>query len=402
MDLSYGKEYEDFREEVKSFLEGWPLTGDEAKLSRVEQANLFRNRAIERGYVYRHIPVEYGGSGQPADPLKDSIIREEFARVGAPGNMSNQAAGMLAPTLAEVGSEEQKRRYIPPALAGEEIWCQGYSEPGAGSDLASLQSRAELDGDEWVINGHKIWTSSAQEAHMMFGLFRTEPEASKHAGISYLLIPMNAPGIEIRPLVEITGGALFNEVRLTDVRIPAGNIVGKRGEGWAISKVTLKYERNMIGAPGQMQSMFFQLVELARAAKRNGRPAIEDEAVRQRLAELRGLLQCSETMSLRMLSAGAKGDHMSVALPMMMMKLFGTDLRAKLGELAFDLVGDDALIAPKEHESMMSADEATPGLWVNRYLGAIGIAIAGGASNIQRNVIGERGLGLPRDLRVQK
>ncbi len=234
----------------KRFLaEGWPLRGDEAALPRAEQESLFRRRAIERGYVYRDIPRAYGGSEQPPDVLRDTIIQQEFAAAGAPGNIRNIGPAMLVPTLIEFGTEEQKRRFVPPTLRGEMLWCQGYSEPGAGSDLASLQSRATLDGDSWVINGQKIWTSSAHEAHYMFGLFRTEPDASKHAGISYLLVDMKAPGITVRPLRQMTGGAEFNEVFLDDVRVPAENIVGQRGEGWKVSRATLKHERNLIGDP---------------------------------------------------------------------------------------------------------------------------------------------------------
>jgi len=401
MDLRYGAAYEAFRNELREFLRGWPPTGDEALLPRREQEALFRQRGIDRGYVYRHIPVEYGGSGQAPDVLKDQIIQEEYAAAGAPGNLATQGAAMLAPTLLELGSEAQKRRFIPRALTGEEIWCQGYSEPGAGSDLASLSSRASLDGDEWVIDGHKIWTSSAAEADFMFGLFRTEPDAPKHAGISYLLIDMRAPGIEIRPLREITGGALFNEVRFSGVRTPADWIVGRRGEGWQVSRTTLKYERSMIGSPNATRRIFDELLELARTSERGGRPAIEDPVVRSRLAEIEGYLLSQEYTGRRMLTSTARGDLAGVALPMLMMKLYGTDLRGRIAGLAYDLIGAEGLVAPSEAEYQPYAS-GTPGAWTSRMLGALGVAIAGGASNIQRNIIGERGLGLPRDLRAPK
>jgi alkylation response protein AidB-like acyl-CoA dehydrogenase len=401
MDLRYGEAYEAFRDELREFLRGWPLSGEEAALPQREQESLFRQRGIERGYVYRHVPVEYGGSGQPPDVLKDQIIQEEYAAAGAPGNLATQGAAMLAPTLLELGSETQKRRFVPKALTGEEIWCQGYSEPGAGSDLASLSSRAVLEGDAWVIDGHKVWTSSAAQADFMFGLFRTEPEAPKHAGISYLLIDMRAPGIEIRPLREITGGALFNEVRLTGVRTPADWIVGKRGEGWQVSRTTLKYERNMIGSPNATRRIFDELLELARTTRRDGRPAIQDPVVRARLAEIEGYLLSQEYTGRRMLTSTARGDLASVALPMLMMKLSGTELRARIADLAYDLIGDRGLVAPSEAEYQPYAS-GTPGAWTSRMFGALGVAIAGGASNIQRNIIGERGLGLPRDLRSPK
>jgi alkylation response protein AidB-like acyl-CoA dehydrogenase len=345
--------------------------------------------------------VEYGGSGREADVLIDQIVQEEYAAAGAPGNLLTQGAAMLAPTLLELGTEAQKQRFIAPALTGEEIWCQGYSEPGAGSDLASLSSRADLDGERWVINGHKVWTSGAEKADFMFGLFRTEPEASKHAGISYLLVDMKAPGIEVRPLREMTGGALFNEVRFTDVRTPADWIVGRRGEGWQVSRATLKHERNMIGNPNQMRRLFDELVECARSSERNGRPALEDTGLRQRLAEIEGYLLSHECTGRRALTATARGDFASIALPTLMMKLYGTDLRGRISAAAYDLIGDAALVAPTEQEWQPLAS-GTPGTWTSRMMGAIGVAIAGGASNIQRNIIGERGLGLPRDLRAPK
>jgi alkylation response protein AidB-like acyl-CoA dehydrogenase len=400
MDLHFGPEYEAFRREVREFLRGWPLAGEEAKLPRREREARFRKRGIERGYLYREIPREYGGSAQPVDVLREHIIREEYFRAQAPGELPTQGAKMLSFTLLECGSDAQKRRYIAPALTGEEIWCQGYSEPGAGSDLASLSSRARLEGDEWVIDGHKIWTSSAHRADFMFGLFRTEPGAPKHAGISYLLIPMRSPGIEVRPLREITGGALFNEVFLTGVRIPAGNIVGKRGQGWEVSRATLKHERRMLGDPGALRAMFLELVELARHTPRGGRPALEDPVVRQRLGAIYARLQCQAHTGKRLLSENARGTPDKVALPALMLKLYGSELREAITRLAVDLLGADGLIAPDEAETR-DALGATAGAWVSRSLSALAVRIAGGSSNIQRNVIAERGLGLPRDLRAR-
>ena len=401
MNLKYSEEYVQFRAELRDFLKGWPLSGDEAKLPTDEQEKLFRKRGIERGYVYRESPKIYGGSEQEPDVLKDRIIKEEYFASGAPGAITNQGTAMLVPTLLEVGSEAQRQRFIPPTLSGEMPWCQGYSEPGAGSDLASLQSRAELGGDEWVINGHKIWTTSAQDADYMFGLFRTEHDAPKHAGISYLLIDMKSPGIEVRPLMEMTGAAMFNEVFFNDVRIPAENIVGRRGEGWQISRVTLKHERNLIGDPNAQRKMFLNLIQRAKTTLRNGRPAIEDPSVRQTLAEIEGFTMSLQHSGSRMLTASARGDFSSVMLPMMMMKIYATDLRQKVTKAALDLLGSDALIAPTEEQAHYSMDDE-PGVWTSMYMGAIAIAISGGASNIQRNIIGERGLGLPRDLRNQK
>src|SRR5271157_4353073 len=221
MDLRYSKEYEDYRREVREFLRAyWPPSGDAAQGSSAEQAARFRQRAIERGYVARSIPRKYGGSEQPADVLKAVILVEEFGRARAPGDVRGIGASMLVPTLLEHGREDQKERFIGPTIRGEMAWCQGYSEPGSGSDLASLKTRAELIDGEWVVNGQKIWTSGAQIAQYMFCLCRTEPDAPKHAGISYLLIDMASPGIDVRPLRQMTGTADFNEVFLTNVRVP--------------------------------------------------------------------------------------------------------------------------------------------------------------------------------------
>jgi alkylation response protein AidB-like acyl-CoA dehydrogenase len=399
MELQYAPEHEVFRESVRAFLKGWPLIGDEAELPMEEQESLFRQRSIEVGYVYRGVPTRYGGAGQPNDAIKDRIIREEFYRAGAPGDLSSQGAGMLAPTLLEFGSEEQKQRYVARALTDTETWCQGYSEPGSGSDLASLQCQARLDGDEWVLNGQKIWTSGAQRADMMFGLFRTEPEAKKHAGISYLLVPMDRDGIEVRPLREMSGGFEFNEVFFTDVRIPAENIVGERGQGWAVSRATLIHERNLIGNPFMMREAFDDLVRLARARTRNGRPAIEDSGVRQRLAEIEGYVRTSETSSLLQFTAAHRGEMLTAMRPMMMNKVCSTDTTQRIMKCAYDLLGSDGLLAPLDDELNTWSRTTTSTGWVLQYMFSMGPAIAGGATNIQLNIIGERGYGLPRDLR---
>jgi alkylation response protein AidB-like acyl-CoA dehydrogenase len=399
MDLRYGEEYEAFRAELREFLTGWPLTGAEVALPRAEQEQRFRQRGIARGYVYRGFPVEYGGSGQPHDVLKDRIIQEEYARTGAPGNRMDQGAGLLAPTLLEFGSEAQKRHFIPPTLAGSMRWCQGYSEPNAGSDLASLQATATLEGDVFVLRGQKIWTSNAREADMMFGLFRTEQDAPKHAGISYLLVDMHGPGIDVRPLRQMTGSMEFNEVFFDGARTPVENLVGRRGEGWGVSRATLKHERNLIGNPKLLSAQFEQLVERARRALRNGRPAIEEPGVRDRLAELEGYVRAVETCNLRMLSASVRGEELKAMLPMMMIKLYSTDVMQRVARAAYDLVGGDGLLEPDPREESVYDLTGTTSGAIYNYMFSLGPAIAGGASNIQRNIIGERGLGLPRDRR---
>lgn len=399
MDLEYSAAHRAFRDEVREFLKGWPLTGAEARLPQDEQEQIFRKRGIQAGYVYRSVPKQYGGSEQPRDAIKDRIIVEEFYAAGAPRDLMSQGAGLLVPTLLEFGTEEQKERYVPPALSGEENWCQGYSEPGSGSDLASLQCQARLEGDEWVLNGQKIWTSSAQRAHMMFGLFRSEPDAKKHEGISYLLVPMDSEGLEVRPLREMSGGYEFNEVFFDDVRIPAENIVGQRGQGWSISRATLAHERNLIGNPNAAREAFSDLLALARRRTLHGRPASEDPGMRRRLAEIEGYLQTNELSGMRQFTAANKGKMVEVMRPMMMNKVAGTDLMQMIAKCAYDLLGGEGVLAPTEDELDTWGRSTTSTGWVLQYVFSMGPAIAGGASNIQRNIIGERGYGLPRDLR---
>jgi alkylation response protein AidB-like acyl-CoA dehydrogenase len=397
MDLEYGPRYEKFRGELREWLAGvWPPRGDEAKLPRSEQRKRFLLRAIEQGYLYRRIPKRYGGSERPLDLLEDAIISGELDAAGAPWHLGSQGVGMIVPTLLEVGADWQRERFIPPTLTGEFVWCQGYSEPGAGSDLASLRSTARLEGDEWVIHGHKIWTSDAHDANYMFGMFRSEPDAPKHAGISYLVLRMDQPGIEVRPLRQLDGAAHFNEVFFDGARTPADWIVGKRGQGWQVARVNLKYERNL-GGGAHMRRRFRALVELARRCRIGGRPAIQDPAIRQRLAELDGYVRCVETMYMRQLSAAARGEEGKTALPALISKLYGSDVRDRMGRLAYDLLGDDGLLAPLPDDMRTMAGTDTNTGWVDQYLFALAGAIAAGSSNIQRNIIAERGLGLPRD-----
>jgi alkylation response protein AidB-like acyl-CoA dehydrogenase len=394
MDLSYGTEMEGFRDQVKQFLaDNWPLEGKEAELPLNEAAQLFRGRAIDAGFLYRNIPKKYGGSEQEPDVLKAQIIREVFGHAWAPQEARGIGTMMLVPTLLEKGEEWMKEKWVRPTITGEFNWCQGYSEPGAGSDLASLKTKGELVGDEWVINGQKIWTSGAQHSHFMFCLVRTEPEAQKHAGISYLLIDMKQPGIDVRPLRQMTGGADFNEVFLNDVRTPKDWIVGKRGEGWIVSRTTLKHERNSIGAAQQTRASLEGLVKLAKHSTIDGKPALESSEIRQGLARLEGYVRAHQYSGYRQLTKDAKGEEAGIIS--MMMKLFSTDIGHDVARIAMDLLGD---------EGMLSAGDPTLGLqpkgsqgWISRYMYTLGIAVAGGTANIQRNVIAERGLGLPRD-----
>ena len=400
MDLQFGEQYEQLRSEVRAFCAAsWPLRGDEARLPERDQAILWRKRAMAAGMLHRTVPAVYGGAGLEPDVMAGMVIRQELDLAGVPHRGSVQGTNMLVPTLLECGTEEQRRAYIAPTLAGELTWCQGYSEPGAGSDLASLQSRAELVGDEWVITGHKIWTSQADHADMMFGLFRTEPDVPKHAGISYLLIPMNTPGIVVRPLTMMQGGVDFCEVFFDGAHIPAANIVGRRGEGWKVTRSTLKHERLLIGDSTGARVSYDALVALARSVERNGRPALEDGSVRQRLAEVAGYVATQEWAMARMLTAIDRGRDAEVMSEMLMAKLLGTNVQKRIAELALDLIPEAGLHEPNPDEAVMGIRAFTPGRWVSHSMFSLATAIAGGTSNVQRNIIGERVLGLPRDRR---
>jgi alkylation response protein AidB-like acyl-CoA dehydrogenase len=404
VNLSYSAEYEQFRSEVRRFLaEHWsaadaasqPSPDSVASMTggarADEQSTAFRLKAIEHGYLYRHVPHRYGGGEQPADPLKATIVAEEFRRARAPGEVVGQGPSMLVPTLLEHGTEAQKQRFVRGTLLGKIRWCQGYSEPGAGSDLASLRTRAVLEGDTWVVNGQKIWTSNAREADWMFALVRTEAEKPKHDGISYLLIEMGGPGIDVRPLRQMTGDADFNEVFFENARVPAENIVGARGQGWVVSRSTLKHERALIGGSHLTRRTFDGLVMLAQGVELHGRPAIKDPVVRSRMVELEARLLASEYQGYRVLTMSARGEEPGLAA--LVMKLASTTLGYDIARLAMDVTADRALLAPGEPSA------PAMGMFGTAYMWSLGVLIAGGAANIQRNIIAERGLGLPRDAR---
>jgi alkylation response protein AidB-like acyl-CoA dehydrogenase len=398
MDLSYGEEYEALRQEVRDFLAQHRDIAPSAGLGyggvRNPRLIQWQRLLVEHGYAARTVPREYGGYGAKPDPIETIIIDEEFARAGVSrGITSSQGISMLVPTLLEHGTEEQKRTWIPPTIRGECIWCQGYSEPGAGSDLASLQTSAVDDGDDFIINGQKIWTSTAQYADMMFALVRTDPEAPKHAGISYLLIPMDTPGIEVRPLRTMTGRAEFNEVFFTDVRVPKSNIVGKRGEGWKVGNTTLKHERNMLGSAGQSENFLQGVIKLMQQETVNGQRAIDHPVLRDRLVQLQARVLAMKYHSLRLLTHDLKGESPGVAG--MIMKLNGCQLNHDLCSLAIDAMGE---LGTLYHRSKY---ERANGAWQFHYMFSIGLMIGGGTAQIQKNIIGERGLGLPREPRVE-
>jgi alkylation response protein AidB-like acyl-CoA dehydrogenase len=396
MDLAYGSEMEEFRLEVRGFLgANWPPTKDAANLSREDQTRRFREHAIAEGYLCRSIPKQYGGAEQPVDALRGQVIREEFNAANAPMEPGGIGTMMLVPTLLDRGEEWQREKFIGPTIRGEITWCQGYSEPGSGSDLASLMTKAVIDGDDWVINGQKIWTSGAQRADYMFCLVRTEPDAKKHAGISYLLIDMKSSGIDVRPLRQMTGSSEFNEVFLNDVRTPTDWIVGKRGEGWLVSRTTLKHERNSIGGAAQTLGLLNALVDLAKSRKIEGRPAIEDPGIRRDLIEIEGYVRSHQYSGFLQMTKGLKGENAGVI--QLMNKLISTNIGHKVTKLAMEILGDDGLLAPHDRGLGLTAQGTSTAGWISQSMASLGIAIAGGTANIQRNVIAERGLGLPRD-----
>jgi alkylation response protein AidB-like acyl-CoA dehydrogenase len=394
MQLEDSAEHRRFRGELAEFLESWRASfGDDA------QRAAFWKQALERGYLYRGIPRAYGGSEQPIDLMKDRILAQDLAAAGVGQPPCDARGTMIAHTLLDHGNEEQRERFLPATLRGEIRWCQGYSEPGAGSDLASLRSTARLESDHFVVNGQKVWTSGAAESDYMFGLFRSEPEARKNAGISYLLVDMKSPGVRVAPMKQIDGGMDFNEVFLDDVRVPAQNLVGARGQGWQVSRATLKYERGIIGGAGMMQDRFAALLELARRTPRGGRPAIEDPEIRQSLASIESRVLCADYSGLRMLSGEASGA-MGPVLPLMLgAKLYATDTYHAIAQLVLELIGDGLMVAPSDADVAYEGDPGDPGYWVHQTFVALNISIGGGSSNIQRNIVGEKILGLPRDPR---
>ncbi|MGD9602869.1 MAG: acyl-CoA dehydrogenase family protein, partial [Gammaproteobacteria bacterium] len=324
MDLRFGPQYTAFRDAVRAFLDAHGTDAPATVDLRAPRTLAWQARLLEHGYAGRTIPREYGGFGARPDLLEARIIAEEFARAQVFPGIAGQGIMMLVPTLLEFGTEEQKRTFIAPTLRGELIWCQGYSEPNAGSDLASLTTRAELDGDDWVINGQKIWTSTAHLADWMFCLVRTEPGAPKHHGISFLLLRMDTPGIEVRPLVTMTGDASFNEVFFTDVRVPRQQIVGARGDGWKIANALLGHERGMLGNPNITLQRFNALVELLKQETLDGRRLIEEPVWRERLMRIEGRMLALRCNDLRLLSE--RLNRQPAALAGLVVKLQGTEL----------------------------------------------------------------------------
>jgi len=380
-----GTDPEAFRREVAAFLADNWSGGD-------RDVDAFRKAAIARGYLFRAVPVEYGGAGQQPDPIKAQVIREEFDRVRAPRELpGGGAVRQLLPTLLAVGEDWQKAYFIPPSLEARFLWCQGYSEPGAGSDLAAVRTSAVLEGDEWVINGQKIWTSGANTATHMYALVRTEPDKPKHAGISYLLLDMRQPGITVRPLKQINGDATFNEVFFDNARTPANWIVGKRGEGWLVSRTTLEFERTVVGSTDGSQALFEKLVRLAKDTPLNGRPAIKDPLIRDEVMRIHVMLAAQSAEQAEQQQQALRGQ-LKFQAGGAITKFYGSIIAERIALAAQKIMAEDALGAP-------TADTRGPSRWTSQFMNSIAAQIGGGTSNMQRNMIAERHLGMPRDRR---
>ena len=397
MDLSYGQRYEDFRLEVRSFLAAHtPEEGSTALVgSRRQKLTEWLSLQIEHGYWARTIPKKYGGYGAEPDLLETVIMDEEFNRAGIPRGMSSQGPSMLVPTLLEHGSEEQRLRWIGPTMRAEVMWCQGYSEPGSGSDLASLQTSAREDGDDFLISGQKIWTSTADRSEMIFILVRTEPDAAKHAGISYILLPMDTPGIEVQPLRTMSGDLgdnSFNQVFFSDVRVPQANVVGKRGEGWRIANTTLKHERNSLNA--NSEGTLMRLMRLMEKETSNGVSAMQSPVFRDRLMQLQARSMAMKFHAMRMLTCSLKDETPGVAG--LITKLRNCQLNFDISSLAIDVMGE--LGALYNHTQY----ERDHGYWQAHSFFSLGLIIGGGTAQIQKNIISERGLGMPREPKPAK
>ena len=400
----YDADAEAYREKVQAFLAeklpaSWRGTGALEGDAHRAWLDEWRATLATSGYLAPGWPVEYGGGGRSA--LEQVIIAEEFARAGVPTGTLNDQFGiqMLGNTLLIWGTDEQKRRYLPRIIARRDVWCQGYSEPNAGSDLGNVGLRAVRDGDQWILNGQKIWTSGAQDADHIFTLARTDPDAPKHKGISFMLVDMRQPGIDVRPIRMMSGDSEFNEVFYTDVTVPVDEVVGGVNNGWAVAMSLLGFERGEAAAtnPIRFEGELRRLVELARE-----RGATHDPRIRQRLAWCHARVQVMRYLGMRTLTKFVGGHHPGPDAAVA--KLYWSEYHKVVTELAVDLLGADAL-APVGRRPLTSFQTDDPGApnssmsWAMTFLTARAGTIYAGSSQIQRNILGEMVLGLPKEPR---
>src|SRR5947209_10963675 len=384
MDLRFSAADEAFRAEVRAWFDEH-LVGEFAALGDAggagrEHEGFDTRRAWERllgahGWIGLGWPAAHGG--RDATLMQQVVFHEEYARAAAPHRVNHIGENLLAPTLLACGSDEQKERFLPPIRTGDELWCQGYSEPDAGSDLANVKSRAVRDGDAWVITGQKVWTSLAHLADWCFVLARTDPDAGKHAGLSYLLVPMDQPGIEVRPIVQMTGTSEFNEVFFDGARTAAANVVGAPGDGWRVAMATLGFERG-VATLGQQVGFARELETVIAVARDNG--ALDDPVVADRVTQAWIELKVMRYTALRMLGVRTPGVDASIS------KLLWTGWHQRLGELAMLVRGAEATLA---------ADSDLDDLQ-RLFLFSRSDTIYGGSDEIQRGIIATRLLGLPR------
>ena len=409
MDLNYPTETEPFRKEVHSWLEenlpdGW--FDDGFKMSSEERRTFnetWNEKLFAGGWICAGWPVEYGGKGLTL--LQQVVLNEEFAKAGAPMRADFFGDTLVGPTILQWGTDEQKREFIPGILQGKIAWCQGFSEPDAGSDLASLKTTAVLDGDEWVINGQKVWTSQAQHADYVFLMVRTDPEAPQHAGISYLLVPMHQEGVEVRPIVQVDGSADFNEVFFTNARASKNNAVGGVNNGWKVAMTTLGFERGSNSTTGYRRFLK-EWEEIVKEATRLGKN--DDRLVRDGLVRAWEKVKIMEINGYRSLTDSLNGTH-NTALLGATNKMFWSETHRSTMELALDVLGMEAQILTGtgvNDGSLARIHRGRADYPVSDLQGSFFFSrsetIWGGTAEIQRNIIGERALGLPKEPKPQK
>ncbi|MFQ5829286.1 MAG: acyl-CoA dehydrogenase family protein [Candidatus Methylomirabilia bacterium] len=397
MDFSYTEREEGFRRELREWLavnlaehrRQFPPSDDELSLHpdrSFDASQTWHKRTHAGGWVGVHWPKEYGGRG--ASLIEQMIFTEELIAAGAPPGVNIIGLTMVGPAVIKHGTEEQRLRWLPPILSGDTIWCQGFSEPGAGSDLANLSTRAAEDGGEFVISGQKVWTSNAHRAHACILLARTDPDAPKHKGISCFRVDMQSPGITIRPLAQITGDAEFTEVFFDQVRVPKANLIGPKNSGWEVAITVLMYERMAIGSTVILHRYIQSLLDLARHTPRNGGVAARDPLVRQELAQIYLEGRALRLTGLRYISRQLRGEPPGPEGSVL--KLTLTDTYRKMAEAATRVVGP-------RHQLWKGTEWAPDGgRWAFQALFAMRFGIAGGTTEIQKNIIGERILGLSK------
>lgn len=391
MDFAYTPEQRRFRDELRDWLEARKATGEIPGLAQaslddyVAEGKQWQRRLHEGGWCGLHWPASYGGRG--IGIVEQIIFQEELARIGSPQLVNLLALSMVGPLLIDHGTESQKLRYLRPILDASEIWCQGYSEPGAGSDLAAVATRAELDGDEYVVNGQKVWTSYAQYADMCILLARTSSVGAKHQGLTLMIVDMRSSGIEVRPLRQMNGDSEFNEVYFTDVRVPRENVVGAEGQGWKMAVALLMYERATLTFQRQLQSRV-ALEDLIRFA-RERRGVTGDPVVAQRVAQAYIESQALRFTSLRHLTRQLRGEPPGPEGSIE--KLFWSEMYQRMLEIPLSIAGP--------YGQLTSEDARAPaeGRWPHLFLYSRGRTIAAGTSEIQRGIIAQRVLGLPKD-----